>query len=62
MSNFFGDHGDVDYLVTPSFDLSALQDINLSFHFSSATSTSSISLIDDALNIYSSTNCGKIGF
>ncbi|MEO5674721.1 MAG: M43 family zinc metalloprotease [Chitinophagales bacterium] len=59
LNNYHNMEGDIDYLITPSFDLSSGGPLYLNFQYSCATNTLSDADINDALNIYSSTNCGQ---
>jgi PKD repeat protein len=51
--------GDVDELVTPAYDLTNYSGASLSFAYAFATATSSAELMTDALEIWSSSNCGE---
>ncbi|MEO6165896.1 MAG: M43 family zinc metalloprotease [Chitinophagales bacterium] len=62
MDNFNGDQGDVDYMISPAIDLSGMEEINLSFRYAGASASSNPDNINDALKIYTSTNCGESWF
>ncbi len=59
LNNFKNMNGDKDNLITPSLDLSAGGTMYLNFKYTSASATNHVSGINDALKIYSSTDCGK---
>ncbi len=59
VKNYYGDKGDIDYAVTPAIDLTDMQASYLSFRYAAASSTSDLSLMDDVLRVYASTNCGE---
>ena len=52
-------NGDRDQLVSPSYDLSSGGSLFLNFRYSCASGSSATANINDALTIYSSTDCGK---
>jgi PKD repeat protein len=52
-------NGDRDQLVSPSYDLSSGGSLFLNFRYSCASSSGTTANINDALTIYSSTDCGK---
>jgi PKD repeat protein len=51
---------DVDELKTPSYDLSGLTGITLSFYLAGASHAGSATDMNEGLKIYSSTNCGQL--
>ncbi|MBK9729851.1 MAG: T9SS type A sorting domain-containing protein [Chitinophagaceae bacterium] len=59
IDNFNGDQGDVDYMISPAMDLSGMGEINLSFRYAAASGSSNVTNINDALRIYTSSNCGE---
>lgn len=52
-------HFDVDDLVSPSFDLSLVNNATLTFRCAGASMASTTSDVNDALRIYYSINCGQ---
>jgi PKD repeat protein len=59
LNNYENMVGDIDNLITPSFDISVGGPAYLNFRISCASRSSNAEFIDDALKIYSSTDCGK---
>jgi PKD repeat protein len=59
LSNYHSQDGDLDQLISPSFDLSSGQTRYLNFRYSCATNTTNSSNINDRLSIYTSSDCGK---
>jgi PKD repeat protein len=51
--------GDIDQLVSPSYDLTGGGTVYLNFRYSCASHTSLSSQVNDILRVYSSTDCGK---
>lgn len=62
IDNFNGDQGDVDYMISPSMDLSGMGEIYLSFRYAGASGSSNVNNINDVLKIYTSVNCGETWF
>lgn len=62
VDNFNGDQGDVDYMISPSMDLSGMGEIILSFRYAGASKSSNVNNINDVLKIYTSSNCGESWF
>jgi hypothetical protein len=60
-NDLFIDDGanDIDALVTPSMDLSFLQDGQLSFWYAYTTRTTDLAAATERLQIWSSSNCGR---
>jgi hypothetical protein len=59
LNNYHNISGDIDDLITPSFDLSAGGPIYLNFRYTCASNAMDAAGIDDWLYIYSSINCGQ---
>lgn len=59
LNNYKNMVGDIDNLITPSYDISVGGPAYLNFRFSCATNATSSEFINDILKIYSSTDCGK---
>jgi PKD repeat protein len=59
LNNYKNMVGDIDNLITPSYDISVGGPAYLNFRFSCASNATSSELINDVLKIYSSTDCGK---
>ncbi|MBX7107150.1 MAG: T9SS type A sorting domain-containing protein [Chitinophagales bacterium] len=59
VDNFNGDQGDVDYIISPSMDLSGMGEIILSFRYAGASKSANVNNINDVLKIYTSSNCGE---
>lgn len=51
--------GNIDALISPSYDLSHVSSATLSFKYSCATHATTLADQTEVLNVYSSTNCGK---
>jgi PKD repeat protein len=51
--------GDVDELITPSYYLSYVSNLQFSFQYSYATASTSAALNTQTLKVYSSTDCGQ---
>lgn len=62
LNNYHNTSGDIDALITPSFDLSSGGPIYFNFRYTCASSANDDTGIDDGLYIYSSTNCGQSWF
>ena len=61
VNDYFIDDGanDIDALVTPTMDLTWLDDGQLSFWYSCATKTTNLENITERLEVWSSTTCGR---
>jgi len=59
LNNYKNMVGDIDNLITPSYDLSAGGPVYLNFRFSCASNAISSDNIADILKIYTSTDCGR---
>lgn len=59
LSNYHSQDGDIDQLISPSYDLSSGGTRYLNFMYSCASATASTSNINDRLSIYTSSDCGK---
>lgn len=59
LSGFYQAEGDVDELISPSYDLRYMTNLNLNFKFIGASKATSATQITDSLTIYASTDCGK---
>lgn len=62
IDNYYGDQGDIDYMISPAIDLSGMPEINLSFRYAGASGTSNVNNINDILKVYTSINCGESWF
>jgi len=62
LNNYGGMNGDIDDLISPSFDLSAGGPLYLNFRYTCATNANSPSDENDDLYVASSTNCGQTWF
>lgn len=62
IDNYYGDQGDIDYMISPAIDLSGMPEINLSFRYAGASGTSNVNNINDILKVYTSVNCGESWF
>ncbi len=62
LNNYHNMQGDIDNLITPSFDLTSGGTIYLNFRYTCANNTNVTASVADALNIYSTTNCGQTWF
>lgn len=59
LSGFNQAQGDVDELISPSYDLRYMSNINLTFKYIGATMATNITEMRDSLTIYASTDCGR---
>jgi PKD repeat protein len=59
LSNYNNQPGDIDQLVSPSYDLSVGGEVYLNFRYSCASGTPSESLTNDIVSIFTSTDCGE---
>ncbi len=62
LNNYSNMAGDIDNLISPSFDLSTGGPLYLNFLYTCATHTHTTDEVNDALNIYSTVNCGQNWF
>lgn len=59
LSGFYQGEGDVDELITPSYDLRYMTGVNVSFKFIGASMSTNLSGMRDSLNVFVSTDCGR---
>jgi PKD repeat protein len=59
LSGFYQGEGDVDELISPSYDLRYMSSINVSFKFIGASMSTNLSGMRDSLNVFVSTDCGR---
>lgn len=59
LSGYYQGEGDVDELISPSYDLRYMTNLSLSFKFIGASKATSVNDMRDSLTVYASTDCGK---
>lgn len=59
LNNYHNMTGDIDRLITPSFNLSSGGTLYLDFRYTCANNTNVVANINDALTVWSSSNCGQ---
>jgi PKD repeat protein len=59
LNGFVQSEGDVDELISPSYDLRYTTNLNLSFKYIGASKATLANEITDSLTVYVSTDCGK---
>ena len=59
MSGFYQAEGDVDELISPSYDLRYMTSLTFNFKYLGASKATAQSDMDDSLTVYVSTDCGR---
>jgi PKD repeat protein len=59
LNGFYQGEGDVDELITPSYDLRYMTNLSFSFKYVGASKATNIIDMHDSLNVYVSTDCGR---
>ncbi|MCC6252144.1 MAG: PKD domain-containing protein [Bacteroidia bacterium] len=59
LSGYYQAHGDVDELISPSYDLRYMTNMTMSFKYIGASKATNYSDMRDSLTVYISTDCGK---
>jgi PKD repeat protein len=59
LNGFSQAEGDVDELISPSYDLRYMTNLNVNFKYIGASQATNISDLKDSLTVYVSTDCGR---
>lgn len=59
LSGFYQGEGDVDELISPSYDLSYMTNLSFSFKYIGASKATNLDDMHDSMTVYVSTDCGR---